>query len=137
MGYILGIVAIAFVVFLIVRRVKKTPTGIQVYSGDGKLQLNYTDGMCRVYGWFQVPGIDGSRTVDIPDDEIGRLFVIPVVSPKYYRYSAGTGDEYLFLAPSIYISGKTVSWNFAHVNMGKKVHLNYSDVPVYFVYGTW
>lgn len=137
MEYVFGIVVVILAIVLIVRKVKKTPTGIQVYSGDGKLQLNYTDGMCRVYGQFQVNGTSGSRTVNIPDDEIGRLFVIPVVSPKYYRYSAGTGDEYLFLAPSIHISGKTVSWDFAHVDKGKKVHLNYNGVPVYFIYGTW
>lgn len=139
MEYILGIVVIAFVVFLIVKRrkVKKTPTGIQVYSGNGKLQLNYTDGMCRVYGWFQINGTDGSRTVNIPDNEIGRLFVIPVVSPKHYRYSDALGDQYVFLVPEIHISGKTISWNFAHYNLGKKVHLDYSDTVVYFVYGTW
>ena len=137
MEYVFGIVVVILAIVLIVRKVRKTPTGIQVYSGDGKLQLNYTDGMCRVYGWFSVPGVEGSRTVDVPDNEVGRLFAIPIVSPKHYRYSAGTGDEYMFLVPTVSISGKTISWTLAHYNLGKKVNLDYSDTTIYFVYGTW
>lgn len=136
MEYVFGIVVVILAIVLIVRKVRKTPTGIQVYSGDGKMQLNYTDGMCRVYGWFSVQGADGSHAVNIPDNESDRLFVVPVVSPKYYRYSKNP-IQYMFLCPTISISGKTITWNFAHGNLGKKVHLDYSDTTIYFVYGTW
>lgn len=132
----IAVIAVIVVVLLVKNRKgkEKVPAGIQVFSGDGKMQLNYTDGMCRVYGMFSAKGVEGSHTVSVPDNEAGRLFAIPVVSPKYYKYSS-LDPQYVFLVPTITISGKTISWVFAHKNLGKKVNLDYSDTTVYFIWG--
>lgn len=141
MEYI-GILILVVILYFAVKKYRSKKeddmlTGIQVWDKDGKIQLDYTDGMCRVYGTFSVPGVAGRKTVDIPDEEIDRLFAIPVSSTKYYKYSGALPAQYLKLAVTVRYAGKTIIWDVAHENLGKDVHLDYSDTMIYFVYGTW
>lgn len=131
------LVLLLVLVFIVKKRSKKkVPAGIQIFNSAGNIQLDCTDALCRVYGSFSAPAVEGNRTVEISDDEVGRLWAIPIMEPKYYRYN-NNDKQYLFQGCSIKCEGKTISWTLNHKNLGKNVHLDYSDTNITFIYGTW
>lgn len=136
---IVGVALTLLIVFIFIlkkRRKRKVPAGIQIFNSAGNIQLDCTDALCRVYGSFSVPAVEGSHTVDISDNEIGRLWAIPIMEPKYYRYNKND-KQYLFQGCSIKCEGKTISWTLNHKNLGKNVSLDYSNTNITFIYGTW